>query len=82
MQDKPTSGMEGNVMAIGVSKVKAGGAFGRGQRLKVNSAATTNTGTVIASTCEIVGGQANVGYALEAASAAGEIIAAVINFKG
>lgn len=81
LQDKPTSGAEANVMAIGISKVKAGGAIGRGQRLIVNFASTSNGGSLIASTCSATPVAGDVGYALEASAQAGDIIAAVINFK-
>lgn len=80
MQNNPTSGREANVMAIGVSKVKAGGAFSTGQRLKINSAATSNGGTLIAATCEAqVSG--HIAVALQASAQAGDIVAAIINMN-
>lgn len=79
LQNNPTSGNEAKVMAIGVTKIKAGGAIGRGGKVKVNATSTSNAGTVIAATSDV--DPRTVGYALEASAQAGDIITAVINFK-
>ena len=79
LQNDPTSGNEAKVMVIGVTKVKAGGAIGRGAKIKVNAAATSNAGTVVTATSDV--DPRTVGYAREAAAQAGDIITAVINFK-
>jgi hypothetical protein len=75
LQDKPTSGREANIMVIGVSKVAAGGAISKGQKLNVSQASTANAGRLIANSTGQV-----VGVALEAAATAGDIITAIVNF--
>ncbi len=80
LQNNPTSGLEADVMVIGVSKVKAGGAFNKGGRLKVNQAATAIAGALVAVTSGTAAISNNVGIALEAAAQGSDIVAALINF--
>jgi len=80
LQDKPTSGMDGNVMILGISKVKAGGAVSRGQLLGLQLASTSAPGMLVAATTASKGASRPVGRALQGAAQAGDIIPAIINF--
>jgi hypothetical protein len=80
LQDQPTSGMDGNVMIVGISKVKAGGAVSRGQLLGLQLASTTYPGMLVAATTASKGSTKPVGRALQGAAQAGDIIPALINF--
>ncbi len=77
LQNNPTSGMEANVMIVGVTKIKAGAAFSSNSLLKQNGAATTYGGGVIANTSATIGH--NVGRSLEAAGQGGDIVTMLIN---
>jgi len=76
MQNNPTCGVEAGVMVIGISKVKAAGAFSTGQHLKP-TATTTYGGGVIAATSATKGH--SIGYALEASAQGGDIVTMLIN---
>jgi hypothetical protein len=76
MQNNPTSGMEASVMVVGVSKVKAAGAFSTGGQL-APTATTTYGGGVIAATSATKGH--SIGYALEAAAQGGDIVTVLLN---
>ena len=78
LQDKPTSGVVGNVMVIGVSKIRAGGAFGRGAKIKVNAVATSVGGRFVDGTTSATGYTA---ISKEAAATSGDIVTAIINFN-
>lgn len=80
LQDKPTCGLAGNVMIMGVSKIKAGGALSRLALLGMNLASTTYPGMLIAATTATKGATKPVGRAFQASAQAGDIIPALINF--
>jgi hypothetical protein len=80
LQDKPTSGAEGNVMIAGISKVVLGGAVSRGQLIGLQLDSTSAPGRVIAATTARTGATKPIGRALQGGTASGEIIAALINF--
>ena len=76
LQDKPTSGMQGSVMVIGVSKVKAGGAINSGQLV----GAEATSARVIAVTTATMGSTVAIGRAFGASAQADDIIPVLINF--
>jgi hypothetical protein len=76
LQNNPTSGMEASVMVVGISKVKAAGAFSTAGELKP-TATTTYGGGVVAATSSTKGH--NIGYAMEAASQGGDIVTMMLN---
>ena len=76
LQNNPTSGMEANVMCIGVSKAHLGGNVGKRQQIQSNGASTTLGGTIVAATSATKGH--NIGYALEA-GAASNIVTVLLN---
>jgi len=80
LQDNPTCTAEGNVMVIGITKVKAGGAVSRGQLLGLQVASTTYPGMLVAVTTATKGSTKPVGRALQGAAQACDIIPAMINF--
>lgn len=80
LQDAPTSGMEGNVMLAGISKVKVGGAVSRGNLLGMQLASTTYPGMLVQATTATKGATRPVGRALQGAAQAGDIIPAIISF--
>lgn len=71
LQDKPLSGQAGTVMTFGISKVKAASAISVGARL---SAYTDGSGRV----APAASGRYVIGIALEAATAAGQVITALV----
>jgi hypothetical protein len=84
LQNNPTSGLEANVMVLGVSKVRSGAAVSRAGVITVQLASTTRPGHVVALA---TGGNLRsggtvyaVGRALEGSTQANDIVPAVINF--
>ncbi|MEM1667190.1 MAG: DUF2190 family protein [Thermofilaceae archaeon] len=71
LQDAPLAGQAGSVMTFGISKVKAAAAITVGQRL---SAYTDGSGAVAPATS----GSFVIGIALESATAAGQVITALV----
>lgn len=73
LQNKPTSGQAADVGIFGITKVAAGAAFSAGAQLM-----TDNTGRLITRTST----NHCVGIALEAATAAAQIVTATIGING
>ena len=82
LQDKPTSGMQGSVMVLGVTKVKTAGAVSCGQTIGLNLTTTDYPNMVVALTTETSLAKAPnaIGRALGGSVQAGDIIPALINF--
>lgn len=74
LQNKPTSGMECEIMAFGVSKGRAAAAITQGQRV-----GPSTHGFVIAKTMASTGGAVVNGVALDTVSAANEIVTVYLN---
>lgn len=75
LQNKPTSGQSAEVMVDGITKVVAGAAIAAGARVM-----TDTNGNAI--TLGAVSGQKALGWALEAAAGAGEIVAVQLQALG
>jgi hypothetical protein len=76
LQNNPTCGMEASVMVVGISKVKAAGAFSTAGLLK--PVATTTFGGGVAAATSATKGH-NIGYAMQASAQGGDIVTMFIN---